>query len=39
MAQKVMPDHVHLVIQVLEPLPQSIGAQWGGDLYGGHQQG
>jgi hypothetical protein len=25
-AQKVMPDHVHLVIQVLEPLPQSIGA-------------
>ena len=26
LAQKVMPDHVHLVIQVLEPLPQSIGA-------------
>ena len=25
LAQKVMPDHVHLVIQVLEPLPQSIG--------------
>lgn len=23
---KVMPDHIHLVIQVLEPLPQSIGA-------------
>ena len=23
---RVMPDHVHLVIQVLEPLPQSIGA-------------
>ena len=22
---KVMPDHIHLVIQVLEPLPQSIG--------------
>lgn len=26
LAQKVMPDHVHLVIQVQEPLPQSIGA-------------
>ena len=26
LAQKVMPDHVHLVIQVLEPLPQSVGA-------------
>jgi len=26
LAQKVVPDHVHLVIQVLEPLPQSIGA-------------
>ena len=26
LAQKVMPDHVHLVIRVLEPLPQSIGA-------------
>ena len=26
LAQKVMPDHIHLVIQVLEPLPQSIGA-------------
>ena len=26
LAQKVMPDHVHLVIQALEPLPQSIGA-------------
>ena len=26
LALKVMPDHVHLVIQVLEPLPQSIGA-------------
>ena len=26
LAHKVMPDHVHLVIQVLEPLPQSIGA-------------
>ena len=26
LAQKVMPDHVHLVIQVLEPLPRSIGA-------------
>ena len=26
LAQKVMPDHEHLVIQVLEPLPQSIGA-------------
>ena len=26
LAQKVMPDHVHLVIQVLEPLPKSIGA-------------
>ena len=26
LTQKVMPDHVHLVIQVLEPLPQSIGA-------------
>lgn len=26
LAQKVMPDHVHLVIQVMEPLPQSIGA-------------
>ena len=26
LAQMVMPDHVHLVIQVLEPLPQSIGA-------------
>ena len=25
LAQVVMPDHVHLVIQVLEPLPQSIG--------------
>ena len=25
LAQMVMPDHVHLVIQVLEPLPQSIG--------------
>ena len=26
LAQMVMPDHVHLVIQVLEPLPKSIGA-------------
>ncbi|MBQ6956027.1 MAG: hypothetical protein IJP80_05385 [Bacteroidales bacterium] len=26
LAQKVMPDHIHLVIQVLEPLPKSIGA-------------
>lgn len=26
LALKVMPDHVHLVIQVLEQLPQSIGA-------------
>ena len=26
LAQMLMPDHVHLVIQVLEPLPQSIGA-------------
>ena len=26
LAQMVMPDHVHLVLQVLEPLPQSIGA-------------
>jgi len=26
LAQMVMPDHVHFVIQVLEPLPQSIGA-------------
>ena len=26
LATMVMPDHVHLVIQVLEPLPQSIGA-------------
>ena len=26
LAQKVMPDHIHLVIQVLEPLSQSIGA-------------
>ena len=26
LAQMVMPDHVHLVIQALEPLPQSIGA-------------
>ena len=26
LARMVMPDHVHLVIQVLEPLPQSIGA-------------
>ena len=26
LAQMVMPDHVHMVIQVLEPLPQSIGA-------------
>ena len=26
LTQMVMPDHVHLVIQVLEPLPQSIGA-------------
>ena len=25
LAKKVMPDHIHLVIQVLEPLPQSIG--------------
>ena len=25
LAQMVMPDHVHLVIQVLAPLPQSIG--------------
>lgn len=25
LATMVMPDHVHLVIQVLEPLPQSIG--------------
>lgn len=25
LAQKVMPDHIHLVIQVLEPLPKSIG--------------
>ena len=26
LTQMVMPDHVHFVIQVLEPLPQSIGA-------------
>lgn len=26
LATKVMPDHLHLVIQVLEPLPKSIGA-------------
>ncbi len=26
LARMVMPDHVHLVIQVQEPLPQSIGA-------------
>ena len=26
LAARVMPDHIHLVIQVLEPLPQSIGA-------------
>ena len=26
LAIKVMPDHLHLVIQVLEPLPKSIGA-------------
>lgn len=26
LAQIVMPDHVHLVIQVLEPLPKGIGA-------------
>ena len=26
LTQMVMPDHVHLVIQVQEPLPQSIGA-------------
>lgn len=26
LTQMVMPNHVHLVIQVLEPLPQSIGA-------------
>ena len=26
LAIKVMPDHIHLVIQVLEPLPKSIGA-------------
>ena len=26
LTQMVMPDHIHLVIQVLEPLPQSIGA-------------
>lgn len=26
LATMVMPDHVHLVIQVLEPLPRSIGA-------------
>ncbi len=26
LTQMVMPDHVHLVIQVLEPLPRSIGA-------------
>ena len=26
LAFKVMPDHLHLVIQVLEPLPKSIGA-------------
>ena len=25
LAQMVMPDHVHMVIQVLEPLPKSIG--------------
>ncbi len=25
LAQMVMPDHVHLIIQVLEPLPKSIG--------------
>ena len=25
LTQMVMPDHVHLVIQVLEPLPKSIG--------------
>lgn len=25
LALKVMPDHLHLVIQVLEPLPKSIG--------------
>ena len=26
LTQMVMPDHIHFVIQVLEPLPQSIGA-------------
>ena len=25
LATRVMPDHIHLVIQVLEPLPRSIG--------------
>lgn len=25
-AAQIMPDHIHLVIQVLEPLPQSIGS-------------
>ena len=34
LAQKVMPDHVHLVIQVLEPLPQSIGAVVAADGHG-----
>ena len=35
LAHKVMPDHVHLVIQVLEPLPQSIGAVVRGFKSGG----
>lgn len=26
LATRVMPDHIHLVIQVLEPLPKGIGA-------------
>ena len=26
LATRVMPDHIHLVIQVLEPLPRGIGA-------------
>ncbi|MBQ7449386.1 MAG: hypothetical protein IJS73_06245 [Paludibacteraceae bacterium] len=25
LATKIMPDHIHLVLQVLEPLPRSIG--------------
>ncbi|MBR1808333.1 MAG: hypothetical protein IJ776_02985 [Paludibacteraceae bacterium] len=26
LASQIMPDHIHLVLQVLEPLPKSIGA-------------